>query len=324
MIEIKQISTYQLDTGEGVIIGSERHLPLEEEERRFLTHKLEKLFAANRRKEGTLPAMGWLNEQVYRFQRQEQSFTQLAEEIAQRYYTCKRECNRFAPSALVIAIVAYEQAHYLLLLDHGYRSAFHCTLDDHHHSVYQPTLFLSNTLLKDDFAFTLSMGDHSLYVLEQRGEKGYVMSEHFLQVQPVPSYDEAHQAMEESVRALTEKYEMDTTLALTKMKQVAKEHVEEQEELRMETIAQEVFEEVPFAADEFCARMKQAGIQESVALENVKVRKAMSMQRIKTDTGVEITFPIEYMEESDKLEIVHARDGMMLIAIKNVTHIQNR
>lgn len=324
MIEIKQISSYIMDSGERLLIGGERKQVLGEEERRFLFTKLEKLFSANRRKEGTLAVNAWISEQLRLFQQGEQSFEELSACIAQRYYDCKRECNRFAPSALVIALAAYEEAHHLVLLDQSYRSGYHCILDDRQQAVYAPTRFLSQTLLKDDFGFTLSLGDHTLHVLEQRSDRGYVLSEHFLQVQPSPSYDEIHRVMEENVRGLSEKYEMDTTQALTRMKQVTKYHVEEQEELSVSDLAEEIFAEVPYAADEFCMRMKQEGIREMLPLEQVKVRRSLAMQRIKTDTGVELAFPVEYMEEGDKLAITHERDGMIEIAVKNVSHIQNR
>lgn len=209
MIEIKQISSYIMDSGERLLIGGERRQVLGEEERRFLFTKLEKLFSANRRKEGTLAVNAWISEQLRLFQQGEQSFEELSACIAQRYYDCKRECNRFAPSALVIALAAYEEAHHLVLLDQSYRSGYHCILDDRQQAVYAPTRFLSQTLLKDDFGFTLSLGDHTLHVLEQRSDRGYVLSEHFLQVQPSPSYDEIHRVMEENVRGLSEKYEME-------------------------------------------------------------------------------------------------------------------
>ena len=64
MIEIKQISSYIMDSGERLLIGGERRQVLGEEERRFLFTKLEKLFSANRRKEGTLAVNAWISEQL--------------------------------------------------------------------------------------------------------------------------------------------------------------------------------------------------------------------------------------------------------------------
>ena len=324
MIEIKQISSYIMDSGERLLIGGERRQVQGEEERRFLFTKLEKLFSANRRKEGTLAVNAWISEQLRLFQQGEQSFEELSACIAQRYYDCKRECNRFAPSALVIALAAYEEAHHLVLLDQSYRSGYHCILDDRQQAVYAPTRFLSQTLLKDDFGFTLSLGDHTLHVLEQRSDRGYVLSEHFLQVQPSPSYDEIHRVMEENVRGLSEKYEMDPIESLPKVKRLIKEAVSEQEDLQVDEIAETLFHEVPFAADEFVSQMAQKGIRGTVSTQSVKMPKSAAMQKLKTDTNIEITFPVEYMEEPDKFEVIHLDDGTIRIEIRNVSHVQSR
>ena len=323
-MEIKEIATYLMDTGEGLLIGGYRENGIVDEERSFLSTKLEKLFTSSQRKEATLPSHAWILEQLRAYQNQEMSFMQFSEKVGRQYYACKREWNLFMPSSLVIALVSFEQAHYLLLCDQSYKSSFQCSLDDHQQAVCTPQKILSNTLLKSDFGFTISLGDHAVHIYEQKQKKGYVLSENFLEADLLPSYAEVQKVMDESVRGLSEKYEMDITQALTKMKQLTKDHVQEQEELLVEEVAEEVFHEVPYAADEFCALMKQHGIRDTIPLESVKIRKSLSMQQIKTDTGVEITFPVEYMNESDKLEIKHESGGTILISIKNVTHIQNR
>ena len=48
------------------------------------------------------------------------------------------------------------------------------------------------------------------------------------------------------------------------------------------------------------------------------------MQKLKTDTNIEITFPVEYMEEPDKFEVIHLDDGTIRIEIRNVSHVQSR
>lgn len=324
MIEIKEISTYMLDSGEGLLVGGYREKGVSDTERDFLCKKIEKLFSTNQRKEGILFSTAWIMGQLQSYQQQSVSFSQFAENIAQKYYKCKREWNLFAASSLIIALVAYEQVHYLVMVDQGYKNSFCCIIDDQQQAVCGAQAILSNTLLKNDFGFTISMGDHSLQVFEQKQKNGYVMSEHFLQATVSPSYAEVQQAMEENVRILSEKYEMNTTQALTTMKRITKEHVEEQEELLVEEMAEEIFHEVPYAAEAFCAQMQENGVRETIPLEGVIIRKKMSTQSIKTDTGIEITFPVEYMDETDKLEIVHQPSGTIEITIKNVTHLQNR
>ena len=70
--------------------------------------------------------------------------------------------------------------------------------------------------------------------------------------------------------------------------------------------------------------MAQKGIRGTVSTQSVKMPKSAAMQKLKTDTNIEITFPVEYMEEPDKFEVIHLDDGTIRIEIRNVSHVQSR
>ena len=46
--------------------------------------------------------------------------------------------------------------------------------------------------------------------------------------------------------------------------------------------------------------------------------------KIKTDTGIEISFPVEYMKNRDFIEIVTNPDGTLRIELKNINKISNK
>ena len=62
----------------------------------------------------------------------------------------------------------------------------------------------------------------------------------------------------------------------------------------------------------------------SVPLEREAVRRVAANHKIRTDTGIEITFPAEYSKNPEYLTFTYDADGKIAIAIKNITHIENR
>ncbi len=53
-------------------------------------------------------------------------------------------------------------------------------------------------------------------------------------------------------------------------------------------------------------------------------RRVAAKHHIRTDTGVDITFPAEFGKNPDFLEFTSNLDGTISIAIKNVSAIENR
>ena len=54
------------------------------------------------------------------------------------------------------------------------------------------------------------------------------------------------------------------------------------------------------------------------------VKRVAKNHKIRTDTGIEITFPAEYFENPDFIEFVSNPDGMISIELKNIGSIENR
>ena len=53
-------------------------------------------------------------------------------------------------------------------------------------------------------------------------------------------------------------------------------------------------------------------------------KKAGRSHKIKTDTGIEITFPSEYIENTDFIRFINNPDGTLSIELKNIGKIVNK
>ena len=106
------------------------------------------------------------------------------------------------------------------------------------------------------------------------------------------------------VEEVAEEHGANTAVALAKVKAAVAEKVEDDEELPPWDIVDEVFEDEPV-------------IKESV-------RAAVRNHKIRTDTGIEISFPAEMGSNSEYIEFVNEPNGLISIELKNIGSIENR
>ena len=59
-------------------------------------------------------------------------------------------------------------------------------------------------------------------------------------------------------------------------------------------------------------------------MEYVKPAKAEKVQKIKTDKGIEIIIPVDYMNSKEYVEFRNHPDGTISIQLKNITHITSK
>ena len=67
-----------------------------------------------------------------------------------------------------------------------------------------------------------------------------------------------------------------------------------------------------------------AELPEEVFVRRAAARRLTKSHRIRTDTGIDITFPSEYSTSPDYLAFRREEDGTMSILIRNVGSIENR
>ena len=97
-----------------------------------------------------------------------------------------------------------------------------------------------------------------------------------------------------------------------------KESVEEDHALDVSAVAESVFYDEPHLQVQFDEDVKEWGISETVDAEQIKVSKKEKTQKIKTDHGIELTIPVDYIHSKEFVEFVNEADGKISIRIKNI------
>ncbi len=73
------------------------------------------------------------------------------------------------------------------------------------------------------------------------------------------------------------------------------------------------------------AELPEDQLPERVPVERANVeRAAVRNHKIRTDTGIEITFPAEMLRNTEYVQFVNEPNGLISIELKNIGSIENR
>ena len=157
------------------------------------------------------------------------------------------------------------------------------------------------------------------------GEDRMLIPEGLLQCETGVSGKEAIDTVTRVVEEVAEEHGANTAVALAKVKAAVAEKVEDDEELPPWDIVDEVFEDEPVIKDGVRAALTEEKMPERVPVERKQVeRAAVRNHKIRTDTGIEISFPAEMGSNSDYIEFVNEPNGLISIELKKISSIENR
>lgn len=157
------------------------------------------------------------------------------------------------------------------------------------------------------------------------GEDRMLIPEGLLQCETGVSGKEAIDTVTRVVEEVAEEHGANTAVALAKVKAAVAEKVEDDEELPPWDIVDEVFEDEPVIKDGVRAAFTEEKMPERVPVERKQVeRAAVRNHKIRTDTGIEISFPAEMGSNSDYIEFVNEPNGLISIELKKISSIENR
>lgn len=156
------------------------------------------------------------------------------------------------------------------------------------------------------------------------GQACHIMSELFLQCSSEASSQEVISEVTGIVQELAEEYNLEPAVEVSRAKAAVAAAVEVHETVDPVNVGRQVFEDRPEICERYEARAAEKHLPEEVPVKRGPAGRMTRSHKIRTDTGIEITFPSEMTNHPGFLEFTRESDGRMTISIKNVAHIENR
>lgn len=170
---------------------------------------------------------------------------------------------------------------------------------------------------------TLAIGFHDRDRLSG-GSPRQVVAEGLLQCDATASSREAMEEVERIVEDVAEECGDNPALAVAQAKACMAQAAEREESFSVDQVGSELFEDRPQARERYQEATRAASLPEEVPVRRGAANRMAKSHRIRTDTGIEITFPSEYATDPDHIEFTRDPDGSVRITIKNVGSIESR
>lgn len=345
MLQITQAILHILDTASGVTVFSDRELSLEDAAvYEYLIRHLEKLHARQDVKHGVFQSGSSFLEKWESYKQQELSFRDFSAFIAELAARAEENCDKTVSFDLLLCEYRADDIQKLALLKCDNKTGFTHQVENIDGAVCNKIVNQYAILPAPGQRigeYALIGADGSILLEDKKsffnGEEKSLLADFLLQCDTEISGKQTLALVDRITQAVAESFGEAPVAAAAK----AKSYLAEESNRRMELEEEDLTEECPFTLDteelsreifsenedmqkEFVEKVKEAGLSQKVTLQPKMVAKQVKNQRIKTDTGIELIFPVEFFQSGDYIEFINLPDGTMNIQLKHIGYIQNK
>lgn len=205
-------------------------------------------------------------------------------------------------------------------VNHGEGGAVRNDIARHHAILPNPSQKVQSFAVIESRSLNVAFCDKKRTIA---GEERWLIPDGLLQCSMEASSKEVFDTVTRLVEEVAEEYGANTAVALSKAKTYVSGAVEDSDELAPWDMSSEVFDDESLQK-RFEEALTEEALPERVIVEKSVAKRVAKNHKIRTDTGIDITFPAEYGENPDFIEFVNAPNGLISIELKNIGRIENR
>lgn len=184
-----------------------------------------------------------------------------------------------------------------------------------------PTQKVESYLLVDADTLAIDFCDRARSIA---GRESFIIPDGLLQCTTQASSREVISSVTKIVEDVAEEYGVTPALAVSEAKAYVAERAEMGEVVLPQEVGERVFEDAPQMRESFERKAREEKLPEEVPVRRGAANRMTKNHHIKTDTGIEITFPSEYARKPELISFERGEDGKMTIVLKGIAHIENR
>lgn len=333
MLEFEKSIIHILDCEHNTMITSNECITeFQPEVEKMLQTKGGKVFSSAAKKSGQFKETSATKLWIEQYKTKGLSFEELSEKMADHIFQLKMKYALYQPSDVLISEVLQDGRRYLLIIDNAYSEGITHHLQQEDETILNTIIpyrtLLSTNLVKADRAFLIELSDMSVHCVEAKVE---IEAQHVnffadvvFQSTTAPSYQEAVKSITKITEEMGEKYDLNEVELLPRMKSIIKDNVDTQTPINIDEVAKVLFADKPLAKGDFKEELRKQGVQEDIGVEYVKSAKSEKVQKIKTDKGIEIIIPVDFMNSKDFVEFQTQPDGTISIQLKNINRLTSK
>ena len=332
MVIIDKAILHILDFNSGMTVYSDEELTVQDSIETFLLKHIEKSWGSQDAKPGTFYDDSHCAQLIKEYLSGEMSFVPFSKELTKKLEDAFVHAEEMASSDVIVADVRIDDRRQIVI----FKSNSHI---GYTHQVNQTEAGIKNEIINhysimpnlsqkmEEFAF-IDTESKEISVTAKKytidGNSILVFPEILLECSLTPSPKEAIKNLSKTAAKVAEAYGQDKVATEAAVKSYVTENMQNTDELDLAEAGKEIFKENPSMQADFDNAIKEAGFTEPVKMDQEATIKKMCKHKLKTDTGIELTIPSEYFDNTEFMEFHNNEDGTLSIMLKHIGNIVNR
>ena len=156
------------------------------------------------------------------------------------------------------------------------------------------------------------------------GREECVIPERFLQCSERASTREVIGEVSSIVQDVAEEYGLTAAVEVSRAKAQLASQADVEERMSPAEVGRVVFEEMPEARRRFEEELESREVPEEVEVRRGVANRLTKTHHIRTDTGIDITFPAELPGRPGYIEFDRDAEGRLVITMRHIARIENR
>lgn len=181
-----------------------------------------------------------------------------------------------------------------------------------------------------DEALIINLQTRKYYLIEKRikhnGAFLHYFSDNLLQVTPAISAKKSIKALEQTAQKIADNFHQGDFQFQSKVKSAIFNHLEEDNELSPEKLADQLFDNNLTARLNFVDQLKEV-IPEKISFDEIdssRQLKKFENQKLSLSNGIELIVPNAVYEDAESVEFIQNDNGTYSILIKNIEDIKSK
>ncbi|WKY47123.1 nucleoid-associated protein [Eubacteriaceae bacterium ES3] len=324
-IRINKAVMHILDTNAGIPVLSEMFLNIGEGVGDYLLKHLEKSLKDSEIKHTLFLEGSGFQKTVEEYKKSE-ALIRISSEIAQSVFDVMVE-HVDIPSADLI-FIDFERGFekFLAILKFNYKQGYIHYVDTekgfYNDILVQPCVLPTERQRLDEFVI-INLSTGHLLLKEKKylinNQKEFYWSKQILFCEEGISEKSAYEIVEKTAKKVIESEYSGSYEKMNQMKEALVENYESSSELDVEQIADSVFMQDELVKEKFRQGVLQNGLYEDKVKVSANLEKKLyKKQKFITDTGIEISIPLEQLKRDEVIEFKNNPDGTISVMIKNI------
>jgi len=330
MITINKAILHIFDPENSNAMLSDTLLTLNEDQISFLTDHISKCFNKSSLKPGRFIETSSFHANIREYMNND-DFVSFSKAVANIWFDVLHQAEGILLSDLFICDIIKDDVRYLVFLRiSNKRSYVHqIMIDDgirRNEIQAQPSVPAGTS----EECILFSTEDEKLLLLQKKyeidGNSINALSEAVAECVIKPSQQETLKTIRKTAEKVAEDFGADTVQTAASVKTALVHEMEDGNKIDPIRTGNAVFAGKPAMQEAFQQKMQNAGYEQNevVPVNKESLLKKVINHKLKTDTGIELTIPAEYFDDTEFIEFNHAEDGSLYITLKHISSIVNK